>query len=160
MGVVRLAEIIRNLDAGSRAGRDLVQRRSPADADQKGFEDSFPAIVRGTILGSISHPARRRCGHCLVRGIHVRKEDSQMYSVAVRPRCDRRGVAAPKSAQTRRRANLVNPAAHPSAYRESGDALMVGAMTIHGIVPGQQVIRSRPNWSGDDSLDVGSGNRM
>jgi Uncharacterized protein conserved in bacteria len=27
-------------------------------------------------------------------------------------------------------------------------ALMVGAMTIHGIVPGPQVMQKQPDWSG------------
>src|SRR6266704_1736734 len=54
MGVFGFAEIIRNLDAGAEMDRDLVQQKiSGLMPTKKDLKDSFPAIVRGTILGSI-----------------------------------------------------------------------------------------------------------
>src|SRR5213596_455573 len=54
MGVFGFAEIIRNLDAGSEMDRDLVQQKiTGLMPTKKDLKDSFPAILRGTILGSI-----------------------------------------------------------------------------------------------------------
>src|SRR6202140_4359688 len=54
MGVFGFAEIIRNLDAGAEMDRDLVQQKiTGLMPTKKDMIDSAPAIVRGTILGSI-----------------------------------------------------------------------------------------------------------
>src|SRR5471032_1992851 len=54
MGVFGFAEIIRNLDAGAEMDRDLVQQKiTGLMPTRKDMIDSAPAIVRGTILGSI-----------------------------------------------------------------------------------------------------------
>ncbi len=54
MGVFGFAEIIRNLDAGAEMDRDLVQQKiTGLMPTKKDLKDSFPAIVRGTVLGSI-----------------------------------------------------------------------------------------------------------
>src|SRR5258708_8751724 len=54
MGVFGFAEIIRNLDVGAEMDRDLVQQKiTGLMPTKKDMIDSAPAIVRGTILGSI-----------------------------------------------------------------------------------------------------------
>src|SRR6266700_2278329 len=54
MGVFGFAEIIRNLDAGAEMDRDLVQQKiTGLMPTRRDLIDSAPAIVRGTILGSI-----------------------------------------------------------------------------------------------------------
>src|SRR6202171_5928537 len=54
MGVFGFAEIIRNLDAGAEMDRNLVQQKiTGLMPTKKDLKDSFPAIIRGTILGSI-----------------------------------------------------------------------------------------------------------
>src|SRR3978361_90108 len=54
MGVFGFAEIIRNLDAGAEMDRDLGNQTTPGlMPTRKDMIDSAPAIVRGTILGSI-----------------------------------------------------------------------------------------------------------
>jgi hypothetical protein len=54
MGVFGFAEIIRNLDAGAEMDRELVQQKvTGLMPTKKDLIDSAPAIVRGTILGSI-----------------------------------------------------------------------------------------------------------
>ena len=54
MGVFGFAEIIRNLDAGAEMDRNLVQQKiTGLMPTKKDLIDSAPAIVRGTILGSI-----------------------------------------------------------------------------------------------------------
>src|SRR5207244_5268009 len=54
LGLFGFAEIIRNLDAGGEADRDLVQQKiTGLMPTKRDLIDSAPAIVRGTILGSI-----------------------------------------------------------------------------------------------------------
>src|SRR2546430_132737 len=54
MGVFGFAEIIRNLDAGAEMDRHLVQQKiTGLMPTKKDLIDSTPAIIRGTILGSI-----------------------------------------------------------------------------------------------------------
>ena len=55
MGLFGFAEIIRNLDSGSESDRELgAAKGHGTDADGKGSSrDSAPAILRGTVLGSI-----------------------------------------------------------------------------------------------------------
>ena len=54
MGVFGFAEIIRNLDAGAEMDRELVQQKiTGLMPTKKDLMDSAPAILRGTVLGSI-----------------------------------------------------------------------------------------------------------
>src|SRR4029079_2281174 len=54
MGVFGFAEIIRNLDAGAEMDRELVQQKvTGLMPTMKDLKDSTPAILRGTVLGSI-----------------------------------------------------------------------------------------------------------
>ena len=54
MGVFGFAEIIRNLDHGASMDRELVQQKiSGLMPTKKDLRDSAPAILRGTVLGSI-----------------------------------------------------------------------------------------------------------
>ena len=94
-----------------------------ADADQEG-PDRFRAGHRPRHDPGIDprHPAGRRRGDRLVRGLYVREEDRQ-GSVAVRPRRDRRRGGAGKR-QQRGGADLVHPAAdarHSAQRRDGAD---------------------------------------
>ena len=111
MGVFGFAEIIRNLDAGAEMDRDLVQQKiTGSDADQKGLDRLGPGHrPRHDPRIDPRHPARRRRGHRLVRGLYAGEEDRQ-GSVAVRPRRDRRRGGAGKR-QQRSGADLVHSAA-------------------------------------------------
>src|SRR5215208_4010703 len=54
MGLFGFAEIIRNLDAGGESDRQLVQQKvTGLMPTKKDLIDSAPAILRGTVLGSI-----------------------------------------------------------------------------------------------------------
>jgi putative tricarboxylic transport membrane protein len=54
MGLFGFAEIIRNLDAGGEEDRQLVQQKvTGLMPTAKDLKDSTPAILRGTVLGSI-----------------------------------------------------------------------------------------------------------
>ena len=54
MGLFGFAEIIRNLDTGGESDRELVQQKvTGLMPTKKDMIDSTPAILRGTVLGSI-----------------------------------------------------------------------------------------------------------
>ena len=119
MGVFGFAEIIRNLDAGAEMDRDLVQQKiTGLMPTKKDLKDSLPAHrSRHRPRIDPRHPAGRRRGHRLVRGLYVREEDRQ-GSVAVRPRRDR-GRCGARKRQQRGGADLVHSAARRSAFRRT-----------------------------------------
>ncbi len=104
MGVFGFAEIIRNLDAGAGMDRDLVQQKITGLMPTKKDMMEFAAGDRPRHGAGLDprHPAGRRRGDRLVRGLHVREEDRQgslAGSAAARSRAWRRR----KAPTTRRR---------------------------------------------------------
>ena len=121
MGLFGFAEIIRNLDAGGEADRELVQQKvtglMPTQEGPDRLRAGDPARHRARI--DPRHSAGRRRGDRVVRGLYAREEDRQ-GSVAVRPRRDRRRCGAGKRQQCRG-ADLVHPAADARHSAERGD---------------------------------------
>ena len=121
-GSVRLRRDHPQSRCGRRNDRELVQQKvTRPDADQERPEAiPSPAILRGTVLGSILGilPGGGAV-HRVVRGLYPGKEARQ-GSVAVRPRRDRgRGGAGKR--QQRRGADLVHSAAHARHSAQCGD---------------------------------------
>ena len=114
--------------------------------------------MRGTVLGSLLGilPGGGAV-HRVVRRLHVREEDRQG---------SRRASAAAPSRAWRRRKAPTTPAAQTSFIPlltlgippNAVMALMVGAMTIHGIVPGPQVMTKQPElfWGMIASMWIGN----
>src|ERR1700726_3953 len=144
MGVFGFAEIIRNLDAGAEMDRDLVQQKiTGLMPTKKDMIDSFPAIVRGTILGSILGILPG--GGAVIASFaaytfekKIAKDPSRFGRGAIE------GVAAPESANNAAAQTSFIPLLTLGIPPNAVMALMVGAMTIHGIVPGPQVMTSNP----------------
>ena len=121
MGVFGFAEIIRNLDAGAEMDRDLVQQKiTGLMPTRKDLIDSAPAIVRGTVLGSILGILPG--GGAVIASFAAYTFEKKIAEgpVAVRPRRDRRRGGAGKR-QQRGGADLVHPAAHARHPAERGD---------------------------------------
>src|SRR6476646_2358946 len=149
MGVFGFAEIIRNLDAGAEMNRDLVQQKiTGLMPTRKDLIDSAPAIVRGTILGSI-------LGILPGGGAVIASFAAYTFEkkVARDPSRFGRGAIEGVAAQTAF-IPLVTLCSPPNAVM----ALMVGAMTIHGILPGPQVMTKQPDlvWGMIASMWVGN----
>src|SRR6266851_2009589 len=144
MGVFGFAEIIRNLDAGAEMDRDLVQQKiTGLMPTKKDLKDSFPAIVRGTILGSILGILPG--GGAVIASFaaytfekKIAKDPSRFGRGAIE------GVAAPESANNAAAQTSFIPLLTLGIPPNAVMALMVGAMTIHGIVPGPQVMQKQP----------------
>src|SRR6266571_818328 len=145
MGVFGFAEIIRNLDVGAEMDRDLVQQKiTGLMPTKKDLIDSTPAIIRGTILGSILGILPG--GGAVIASFaaytfekKIAKDPSRFGRGAIQ------GVAAPESANNAAAQTSFIPLLTLGIPPNAVMALMVGAMTIHGIVPGPQVMTKQPD---------------
>lgn len=156
MGVFGFTEIIRNLEVTQE--RDLVQQKiTGLMPTAKDLRDSAPAVLRGTILGSLlgilpgggtilssfgSYTLEKR----------IAKDPSRFGKGAIE------GVAGPESANNAASQTSFIPLLTLGIPPNAVMALMVGAMTIHGIVPGPQVMTKQPDlfWGLIASMWVGN----
>src|SRR6266576_373678 len=158
MGLFGFAEIIRNLDAGGEADRELVQQKvTGLMPTKKDMMDSAPAIMRGTVLGSIlgilpggGAVIASFAAYTLEK--KIAKDPSRFGRGAIE------GVAAPESANNAAAQTSFIPLLTLGIPPNAVMALMVGAMTIHGIVPGPQVMQKQPElvWGMIASMWVGN----
>src|SRR6201994_3202996 len=158
MGVFGFAEIIRNLDAGAAMDRNLVQQKiTGLMPTKKDFMDSLPAIGRGTVLGSILGILPG--GGAVIASFaaytfekKIAKDPSRFGRGAIE------GVAAPESANNAAAQTSFIPLLTLGIPPNAVMALMVGAMTIHGIIPGPQVMTKQPDlfWGLICSMWVGN----
>src|ERR1700759_3096283 len=158
MGVFGFAEIIRNLDAGAAMDRNLVQQKiTGLMPTKKDFMDSLPAIFRGTVLGSILGILPG--GGAVIASFaaytfekKIAKDPSRFGRGAIE------GVAAPESANNAAAQTSFIPLLTLGIPPNAVMALMVGAMTIHGIVPGPQVMTKQPDlfWGMIASMWIGN----
>jgi len=156
MGMFGFAEILKNLETPE--ARDVVRtaigRLLPNGADMR--QSAFP-IVRGTLVGSILGLLP---GNGAVLGpfasytIEKKLADdpSRFGQGAIE------GVAGPESANNAGAQTAFIPLLTLGIPPNAVMALMVGAMTIHGIVPGPQIITKQPNlfWGMIASMWIGN----
>src|SRR5690348_8171848 len=156
MGVFGFAEIMRNLEQES--SQSIVHAKltglMPTWADLKA---SSGAILRGTGLGSILGILPG--GGAVIAAFaaytfekKVSKEPSRFGRGAIE------GVAAPESANNAAAQTSFIPLLTLGIPPNAVMALMVGAMMIHGIVPGPQVMTKQPElfWGMIASMWVGN----
>ncbi len=155
MGVFGFAEIIRNLDPGAAMDRNLVQQKiTGLMPTKKDMKDSAPAILRGTMLGSILGILPG--GGAVIASFAAYTFEKKLAKNPSRfGRGAIEGVAAPESANNAAAQTSFIPLLTLGIPPNAVMALMVGAMTIHGIVPGPQVMQKQPDlvW-GMIALDV------
>jgi putative tricarboxylic transport membrane protein len=156
MGVFGFGEIMRNLEQSE--NREIVQAKvtglMPTSTDLK---DSFGAICRGTALGSILGILPG--GGAVIAAFAAYTFEKKMSSTPERfGRGDIRGVAAPESANNAAAQTSFIPLLTLGIPPNAVMALMVGAMTIHGIVPGPQVMTKQPElfWGMIASMWLGN----
>jgi putative tricarboxylic transport membrane protein len=157
MGVFGFAEIIRNLEM-SQASRDILQSKikglMPTRQD---LIDSSGAVARGTILGSM-------LGILPGGGAVVASFAAYTFEKRISKHPERfghgeiRGVAAPEAANNAAAQTSFIPLLTLGIPPNAVMALMVGAMTIHGIVPGPQVMTKQPElfWGMVASMWLGN----
>ena len=158
MGVFGFAEIIRNLETQTEETRSVVTSKvtglMPTWPD---FKASAGAIARGTIIGSILGILPG--GGAVIAAFaaytfekKVAKDPSRFGRGAIE------GVAAPESANNAAAQTSFIPLLTLGIPPNAVMALMVGAMTIHGIVPGPQVMTKQPDlfWGMIASMWLGN----
>ncbi len=156
MGMFGFAEILRNLETTQ--ARDVVHAAIgnllPNRAD---FRQAAAPIARGTFLGSILGLLP---GNGAVLGPFasytlekkLAKDPSRFGKGAIE------GVAGPESANNAGAQTAFIPLLTLGIPPNAVMALMVGAMTIHGIVPGPQIMTKQPQlfWGMIASMWIGN----
>jgi putative tricarboxylic transport membrane protein len=157
MGVFGFAEIMRNLEM-STASREVLKTRitglMPTRTD---LVQAAPAIGRGTVIGSIIG---------ILPGAGAVIASFAAYTLEKRVAKDPKrfgrgaieGVAGPEAANNAAAQTAFIPLLTLGIPPNAVMALMVGAMTIHGIVPGPQVMTKQPDlfWGMIASMWIGN----
>ncbi|MGF9760539.1 tripartite tricarboxylate transporter permease [Microvirga sp. 0TCS3.31] len=156
MGIFGIAEIMRNLDHTET--RDVVRQaigRLLPNMDD--FKQSYKPVLRGTFIGAILGILP---GNGAVLGPFasytlekkIAKDPSRFGRGAIE------GVAGPESANNAGAQTSFIPLLTLGIPPNAVMALMVGAMTIHGIIPGPQVMTKNPTlfWGMIASMWVGN----
>ena len=157
MGVFGFAEIIANLEhKGERqVFTDKVGKLLPTMAE---FKEAIPAVLRGTALGSILGVLPG--GGALLASFAAYTVEKKVTRNPKIPfgQGNIRGVAAPESANNAGAQTSFIPMLTLGIPPNAVMALMVGAMTIHNIQPGPQVMTSNPSlvWGLIASMWIGN----
>jgi len=156
MGLFGFAEIISNLETTEK--RELVTSKVKGLwPTREQFKVAWPASLRGTALGSVlgllpggGAMLASFASYALEK--KVAKDPSQFGKGAIQ------GVAGPESANNAGAQTSFIPLLTLGIPENAVMALMVGAMTIHNIQPGPQVMTSNPTlfWGLIASMWVGN----
>lgn len=157
MGLFGFAEIIRNLEMSSESREIVKAKISGLMPTRQDLVDSSGAIARGTILGSI-------LGILPGGGAIVASFAAYTFEKRIAKNPERfghgaiQGVAAPEAANNAAAQTSFIPLLTLGIPPNAVMALMVGAMTIHGIVPGPQVMIKQPElfWGMIASMWLGN----
>ena len=156
MGLFGFAEIITNLES--------TEKRERVSAKIKGlwltkdqFRKAWPAVLRGTGLGSVlgvlpGGGAMLSSFASYTLEKKIAKDPSEFGKGAIQ------GVAGPESANNAGAQTSFIPLLTLGIPENAVMALMVGAMTIHNIQPGPQVMTSNPSlfWGLIASMWIGN----
>ncbi len=156
MGIFGIAEIMRNLDHTEHREvvRQAIGRLLPNKED---FKQSYKPVLRGTFIGALLGILP---GNGAVLGPFA--SYTLEKKIAKDPRRFGRGaiegVAGPESANNAGAQTSFIPLLTLGIPPNAVMALMVGAMTIHGIIPGPQVMTKNPNlfWGMIASMWIGN----
>ena len=159
MGVFGFAEIIGNLGRPGGQREVFTQRVHGLWPTRQDVRDAWPAVLRGTALGSVLGVLPG--GGALLSSFSAYTLEKKL---AARPgevpfgEGNIRGVAGPESANNAGAQTSFIPMLTLGIPPNAVMALMIGAMTIKGIQPGPQVMSSNPDlfWGLIASMWVGN----
>ena len=156
MGLFGFAEIIGNLELGEK--REVLSRKIKGfGLSRRQIRDAAPAIARGTAVGSVlgilpggGAMLAAFASYSLEK--KLARDPSQFGKGAIQ------GVAAPEAANNAGAQVGFIPLLTLGIPENAVMAMMVGAMTIHNIQPGPQVMTSNPDlfWGLIASMWVGN----
>jgi putative tricarboxylic transport membrane protein len=159
MGVFGFGEIIANLGQPAEHREVFTKEVRGLWPTKQDFKDAWPAVVRGTALGSLLGVLPG--GGALLASFAAYTVEKKMKG---RPgqvpfgKGNIRGVAGPEAANNAGAQTSFIPMLTLGIPPNAVMALMVGAMTIKGIQPGPQVMTSNPQlfWGLIASMWVGN----
>lgn len=157
MGLFAFSEIIRNLEQ-VKEGQTVLQKVGSLWPTRAEFREASPAVLRGTVLGSLlgvlpggGAVMSSFASYSLEKKLARHPEEFGQGAI--------RGVAGPESANNAGAQTSFIPMLTLGIPPNPVMALMVGAMTIHSIQPGPQVMVENPSlfWGLIASMWVGNG---
>ena len=158
MGVFGFAEIIANVE--KKGPREvLTSNVGSVMPNVKEMKEAAPAIARGTLLGSILGILPG--GGALLAAFAAYAVEKKLAGPNADPPFGKgniRGVAGPESANNAGAQTSFIPMLTLGIPPNAVMALMIGAMTIHNIQPGPQVMTSNPTlfWGLIASMWIGN----
>jgi putative tricarboxylic transport membrane protein len=155
MGLFGIAEIVRNLE--KHAGRPERQPLTSLWPTREETGAAVPAALRGTLLGGVLGVLPG--GGALVAAFASYVLEKRISKTPWRfGRGAVEGVAGPESANNAGAQTSFIPVLALGIPPNAVMALMLGAMTIHGIVPGPKVMVERPDlfWGMIASMFIGN----
>jgi len=159
MGVFGYGEIISNLSVHSDDREVFTAKVTGLWPTKEDFKNMTPAVLRGTFLGSAlgilpggGALLAAFAAYALEKKIKMRPGEIPFGKGNIR------GVAAPESANNAGAQTSFIPLLTLGIPPNAVMALMVGAMTIHNIQPGPQVMTSNPElfWGLIASMWIGN----
>jgi TctA family transporter len=157
IGVFGVGEVIANLTRGEESRSVMSARIARLWPTREDFKLAWPAVLRGTGLGSIlgvlpGGGATLSSFAAYVLEKKIARDPSRFGRGAVE------GVAGPESANNAGAQTSFIPMLTLGIPGNAVMALMIGAMTIHGIQPGPQVMSERPQlfWGMVASMWIGN----
>jgi putative tricarboxylic transport membrane protein len=157
IGVFGVGEVIANLTRGEESRSVMSERITRLWPTREDFGLAWPAVLRGTALGSIlgvlpGGGATLSSFAAYVLEKKIARDPSRFGRGAVE------GVAGPESANNAGAQTSFIPMLTLGIPGNAVMALMIGAMTIHGIQPGPQVMSERPQlfWGMVASMWIGN----
>jgi len=156
IGLFGVGEIIANL-AQPEEKRDVLAKVTRLWPSAEDFRQSWPAVLRGTGLGSVlgvlpggGATLSSFAAYALEK--KVARDPSRFGHGAVE------GVAGPESANNAGAQTSFIPMLTLGIPGNAVMALMIGALTIHGIQPGPQIMTERPQmfWGMIASMWIGN----
>jgi len=159
MGVFGFGEIIANLGKPAENREVFTKDVKGLWPTKQDFQDAWPAVLRGTALGSILGVLPG--GGALLASFAaytVEKKTRGRVGAPAFGKGNIRGVAGPESANNAGAQTSFIPMLTLGIPPNPVMALMVGAMTIKGIQPGPQVMSSNPElfWGLIASMWIGN----
>jgi len=157
IGLFGLGEIIVNLTQPAHARAVVAKKVTGLWLTMQEFRRAWPAVLRGTGLGSIlgvlpGGGATLSAFAAYVIEKKVAKDPSRFGQGAIE------GVAGPESANNAGAQTSFIPMLTLGIPGNAVMALMIGALTIHGIQPGPQIMTERPQlfWGMVASMWIGN----
>jgi TctA family transporter len=145
MGVFGYGEIIANLSRPEHEREVFTAKVSGLFPTVEDFKRMFPAVLRGTTLGAALGILPGGGALLAAFAAYTIEKKTKLHPGEVPfGRGNIRGVAAPESANNAGAQTSFIPLLTLGIPPNAVMALMVGAMTIHNIQPGPQVMTSNP----------------